>query len=133
MDLFCRDDPRPALAEVVKEMKGIAGARAITAEELAFAKKSETLSLAGRWETSEAVAGSIGEIVAYGLDDRYFDTYASRVAALNLADAADAGRMVQADRMVYVVVGDRSKIEAGIRELNLGPLKSVDADGNPLP
>jgi zinc protease len=34
--------------------------------------------------------------------------------------------------VVWVVVGDRAKIEASIRELRLGELKFLDADGNPL-
>ena len=29
-------------------------------------------------------------------------------------------------------MGDRAKIEAGIRELNLGPVKILDADGNEI-
>jgi len=33
--------------------------------------------------------------------------------------------------MVWVVVGDRAKIEAGIRGLNLGEIHLIDADGNP--
>jgi len=34
--------------------------------------------------------------------------------------------------VVWVVVGDRSKIEAGIRALGLGELKFLDADGKPM-
>jgi zinc protease len=33
---------------------------------------------------------------------------------------------------VWVVVGDRAKIEAGIRQLGLGEVKFLDANGNPL-
>jgi hypothetical protein len=28
------------------------------------------------------------------------------------------------------VVGDKAKIEAGVRELGLGPIHEIDADGN---
>jgi zinc protease len=31
-----------------------------------------------------------------------------------------------------VVVGDRSKVEAGIRELGLGEVRFIDADANPV-
>jgi zinc protease len=31
---------------------------------------------------------------------------------------------------VWVVVGDMSKVEAGIRDLNLGEIHKIDADGN---
>jgi zinc protease len=34
--------------------------------------------------------------------------------------------------MVWVVVGDRSKVEAGIKELGLGEIRLLDADGKPL-
>jgi len=31
-----------------------------------------------------------------------------------------------------VVVGDRAKIESGVRELNFGEIRFIDADGNPI-
>jgi zinc protease len=31
-----------------------------------------------------------------------------------------------------MVVGDMSKVEAGVRELNLGEVRKIDADGNPV-
>jgi len=30
-------------------------------------------------------------------------------------------------------VGDMSKVEAGIRELNISEVHKIDADGNPVP
>jgi zinc protease len=37
---------------------------------------------------------------------------------------------VHPDKLIWVVVGDRAKVESGIRELNLGELHLLDADGN---
>ena len=34
--------------------------------------------------------------------------------------------------LIWVVVGDRGRIKAGIRELGLGEIVSLDADGNVL-
>jgi hypothetical protein len=31
-----------------------------------------------------------------------------------------------------VIVGDRAKIEKGVRELNLGEIRIVDANGDPV-
>ena len=109
--------------------EGDRGDRPVTADELRFAKDKRTLTLSGRWETAGAVAGSLGEIVRFGYDDRYFETYAARVQALSLADVATATKLLEPDRMIWVVVGDRSKIEAPVRELNLGELRVIDADG----
>jgi zinc protease len=34
--------------------------------------------------------------------------------------------------LVWVVVGDMSKVEDGIRALNLGDVHKIDPDGNPV-
>ncbi len=45
---------------------------------------------------------------------------------------AEAKKAILPDRLVWVVVGDMSKVEADIRELNLGEVHKIDADGNAL-
>ena len=57
--------------------------------------------------------------------------YAGAVRGLELADVRDeAGRLLQPDRMIWVVVGDRARIEESVRALDLGPIRFLDADGN---
>jgi zinc protease len=98
---------------------------------LANAQKNQTLALAGSWETLDAVVSSIGEIVRYGLPDDYFATYPAKVRSLQLSELSSvAVKVVQPDRMVWVVVGDRAKIEPSIRELGWGDVRVLDADGN---
>jgi zinc protease len=122
-----------ALTELRKELSGMVEGRPPTQEELARAQSSLTLTLPGNWETMDAVAGSIGEIVTFGLDDRYFDGYADRVRAQTLATVGAAAReTIHPDRLVWVVVGDRAKIEQGVRNLGLGEIRLIDADGKPL-
>jgi zinc protease len=128
------DKTKEAILELQKELRGIVSARPIEPDELERAKASLTLTLPGSWETMGAVAGSIGEIVAFGLDDRYFDTYADEVRAQTPASVtAAAAKTVQPDRLIWVIVGDRAKIEPAVRELGLGEIHLVDADGNPVP
>ena len=80
-----------------------------------------------------AVSGTLADIVTFGLDDRYYDTYGDKVRAQTVATVGAAAKAaIHPDNLVWVVVGDRSKIEAGIRELNLGEIKFIDADGKPL-
>jgi len=127
------DKTRESIAEIQKELNAIhsGGAMPPTADELAKAKDQKTLTLPGRWETNRAVMSDIAEMVRYSLPDDYWDTYAGRVRALTMADiTAQADRSLHPDRMVWVVVGDRQKIEAGIKELRLGEIHYIDADGN---
>jgi zinc protease len=127
------DKTKESLGEVVSELRAIAHSRPVTPEELAKAQANLTLSLPGQWETIGAVGASIEEIVRFDLPHDYYSTFASNVRALQVADLTTAAsETIQPDKLVWVVVGDRVKIEPGIRELNLGPLQFLDADGKPV-
>ncbi len=127
------DKTKESMVEVLKELRGIAGNSPVTADELAKAQASQTLSLSGRWETIAAVSASVEELVRYALPQDHFTTLADRIRALTLANVAHVAKeTVRPGNIVWVVVGDRARIEAGIRELNLGELRLLDADGMPL-
>jgi zinc protease len=126
------DKTKESMAELDKELRGILGQRPMTEKELATAQKNQTLTLPGSWETDGAVVDSIGEIVRFGLPDDHFTTYPDKVRALKLDDLTRAAdKVVHPDQLVWVVVGDRSKIEPAIRELGWGEITLLDADGNP--
>jgi zinc protease len=127
------DKTKESLTELNKELRGILADHPLTQAELATVQASETLSLPGSRETQEAVGGSINELVQFGLPDDYYETMAGKIRALKTTDVASAAKMiVHPDNLIWVVVGDRSKIEAGVKELGLGEIKFLDADGKPL-
>jgi zinc protease len=124
------DKTREAIVELQKELRGIVGERPVEPDELSRAQASLTLTLPGSWETMAAVAGSVEELVAFGLSDRYFDTYAEKVRAQTAASVTAAAReTVQPGHLVWVIVGDRARIEPAVRALGLGEIHLVDADG----
>ena len=124
------DKTKEAMVEIQKELEEIRGPRPITDDELAKIKTKKTLELPGLWETNEEVMDSIAEIVRFDLKDDYFNGYADTVIALSLDEVnAAAIGILYPDRLVWMVVGDREKIEEGIRELELGPIQMIDADG----
>jgi zinc protease len=125
------DKTKESLVEMNKELHEITKDRLVTADELAMAKGNLTQSLPGEWETSSAVSQSIAEMVSFGLPADYYETFAGKVKAITLNDAnAAATEVVRSNNFVWVVVGDRAKIEKGVRELNLGEVRFIDADGN---
>jgi zinc protease len=116
-----------------KELRDILGPRPPTEEELKTAQANQTLRLPGAWETISAVGNSIAEIVRFGLPDDYFTTYPGKVRALSVTDLSRAAKeVVRPDRLVWVIVGDRAKIESGIRDLAWGDIQFLDADGRRL-
>jgi zinc protease len=127
------DKTKESLVELDKEMRGILGPRPVTEAELSRAQDNQTLQLPGSWETIGAVGGSIGEIVRFGLPDDYFTTYPEKVRALSVDSLTKAAaEVVHPDQLVWVVVGDRSKVESAIRELKWGEIQLLDADGKLL-
>jgi zinc protease len=128
------DKTADAVAEVAKELSGIVGDMPMTAEELTRAKTGMTLTLPGEWETNGAVLRSLGQMVQFDLPADYFSTYPGKINSLELAGVQQAGSgVIKPENFVYVVVGDRAAIEPGIKALNLGEVKLLDADGNPVP
>jgi len=69
-------------------------------------------------------------MVSYDLADNYYDTYASKIKSLNKQEIIDAAKkVVKPKNLIWVVVGDKSKIEAGIKTLGY-TVKYIDGDGN---
>jgi len=127
------DKTKESLVEVNKELRAMLADRPVTEEELARIKANETLKLPGSRETLNEVGSSITTLVQYGWPDDYYDTMTGKISALTTGDVeAAAKQVVHPDNLVWVVVGDRAKIEAGIRELGFGEVKFIDADGNPI-
>jgi zinc protease len=125
------DKTKESMMELNKEMRDILGPRPATADELAKVQSSMTLELPGSWETNGAVIGSIAEMVRFNYSDDYFETFVKKIKGLNLDTITKAANLVvHPDNLVWVVVGDRSKIEAGIRELGYGEVKLIDSNGN---
>jgi zinc protease len=119
--------------ESLAEIANIIGPKPISNEELDRAKTQEVLELPGSRETIRSVGNAISELLELHFPDDYYQTFVTKVEALRTADVNDAAKsLIEPQHTIWVVVGDRAKIEAGIRELNIGEIKLVDADGKPL-
>ena len=125
------DKTGEALVEMKKELEGILGSRPVTPEELKKTQDNLTLELPGSWETMGEVSRSISSLVTYGLPDDYYETYPAKVRGLTLTDISKAaGEVVHPNNLIWVVVGDRNKIQSGIGELGFGEVRFLDTDGN---
>jgi predicted Zn-dependent peptidase len=115
------DATAPAITEFLRELEGIRAPMA--SEELARSRNFLAMSYPGRFQSVAAVAGRIAELVQYDLPDDTFSRWVGQILSVeppSVTAVADA--RIHPDRMAIVVVGDRSRIEAGIRALGLGEL-----------
>ncbi len=127
------DKTKETMIEIRKELDSITGDRPPTEDELEKVTKKQTLQLTGRWETIRSVGGSLTNIVRYGLPDDYYQTYAGKVRALTLPELTDVTKQtIHPEQLTWVIVGDLEKIEAGIRELDLGEIHRIDPSGEIL-
>jgi len=124
------DKTKESMVELNKELRGIVSDRPIEHVELAKVQANETLKLPGSRETLDALSQSIVDIVQFGLPDDYFETYGAKVNALKTTDVnAAAKEVVRPDNLIWIVVGDRAKIEAGVKELGFGDFHLMTPDG----
>jgi zinc protease len=122
-----------SLSELVAEYKNFVGPKPISQNELKDAQDNATLGLPGSFETVQELAGAYSTILQYNLPEDYYNTYTQKVLSLTPEGANTmAKRFILPDHLIWVVVGDMSKVEAGIRSLNLGDVHKIDADGNPV-
>lgn len=124
------DKTSESMQEIAKELRGIQDQQPITPEELSKAKKNQTLTLPGDWETIDEIESSIQEIVRYKLADNYYETYVSDVRSLTQTDVQNAARsLIKPDQLIWVVVGDLQEIEPEIRKLGFGEIRYINANG----
>jgi zinc protease len=122
-----------SMLEISKELTEFVGTRPATPDEFKKAKENEILALPGSWETMRAVSGSISEIVNYGLADDYYIRYPDKLKSLTLDQVNSAAKnMCKPENVVWVVVGDREKIEEGLRKAGFSDIQMMDSDGQPL-
>ncbi|MCC7351293.1 MAG: insulinase family protein [Phycisphaerales bacterium] len=124
------DKTREALVEFVKEVRGMAGERPITQSELETAQQRWKRGYPQQFSTLSQVVSQIADLWSQNLPMSEMQRQIERPAEVSLqAVNAAAHRYIVPDQMMILLIGDRAKIEPGIRELNLGPIVPLDVEG----
>jgi zinc protease len=127
------DKTKESLAELINEYKNVVSDKPITGDELKDEQSNATLALPGSFETVQQLSGAYGTILQYNLPETYYNTFTEKALAVTPGEANEvAKKYIQPQHLIWLVVGDMSKVEAGIRELNIGEVHKIDADGNPV-
>jgi predicted Zn-dependent peptidase len=125
------DKTKESIVEMKKELEQYVKDKPATDEEFGKVQKNAILQLPGSWETNGAVVRSMSELVKYDRDPSYLQKYGEQIEKLNVGDIrSSATRVVQPSKLIWVIVGDKAKIEKGVQELNLGTIKYIDSEGN---
>ena len=123
----------PALTELFKEITNFP-TNPPTPAELKQAKDSSIQSVPGLFETTAATANAESEVFLYNLPLDYFSTEPDKFRAVTPADVARVAKDdIHPDHLIIVAVGDRAKIEPGLKATNLGPIEYRTPTGDPVP
>ena len=83
-----------------------------------------------RFETTDAVATALANLVLYGLPGDYYDSYRANVRAVTAADVLAAARThLHPERLQLVVVGDPEGVREPLERMAIGPLTVTDDRG----
>ncbi len=127
------DRTKDSIAEIQRELREYLGAAPATEDELQKVINNNTNSLPGQFETAGAVLGTLQNNHIYDRPDDYIQTLAANYRELNLQQVRnEAQELLRPDQLLWVIVGDRSQIDAGLAELNLGEIQYLNEDGQPI-
>ena len=116
-----------SLVEIFRELRRMQDAPA-DAVELGRAKAYVALAIPGNFETNSQIVGQLVELETFGLPLSSVSQFISRVNAVTAADVKRVARKyLPANRATIVVVGDLTKIRAGIEALKLGSITVLEA------
>jgi zinc protease len=126
------DVTAPAVDEIFKELRGMVE-RPLTEDELTKAKDAMANSLPGAFESSANAVGNFSNVFIYDLGLDYYTKYAAQVNAVTRDQTLTmAKKYLDPSKMVVIAVGDRAKIEAELKKLNLGAIEVRDTEGKPV-
>lgn len=119
------DKTGPAVKEFFNELTRIA--ERIPEDELQKAKNYLAYRFPAQFETNSDIANGLAELLVYGLAEDTYARYVQRVQAVTAEDVEAAAKAyIDPDRMIVLLVGDRSVIEPEIKALDLGDLEYRD-------
>ncbi|MEO7432937.1 MAG: pitrilysin family protein [Dokdonella sp.] len=127
------DKTAQSVAELLRETKDLVGSKPLTPGEIDKIKVGDVRSMPGQYQTTGAVLGAMAGITLYGRPDDYVQTLKARIEAQTDASVqAAAVEVVKPQSLTWVVVGDLKIIEKAIRDLKVGDVKVIDANGKTL-
>jgi zinc protease len=122
------DKTADTISEMLKEIKGMLGARPVTEEELAKTKQQQIAELPGSHETMNAVGSLIGDLLQFRLPLDYYSAYVKHVSELTVEKVeCTAKSVLNSNSLVWLVVGDRTTLEPSLQALGIGEIIRTEA------
>src|SRR5690606_3152580 len=124
------DKTAESMTEMLKEARAIIGDTPLTDAEIDKIKAKRIRALPGSFETTGSVLSVLTGNALYDRPDDYVTTLKAKLEAQSRSEVMAAAReVIRPQATTWVVVGDLKAIEQPVRDLKLGEVKVLDADG----
>ena len=109
-----------SIQEIIREYDEYLSSNPAKNEELEAIVNDLSLGLIGDFETFGSLMSGLSGIVSFDREDDFLDNLPTKYRSMTVDDInAAAQRYIDPSIWTWVIVGDLSKIEQGIRELDL--------------
>ena len=123
------DVTKESVIEVLREFRDITDVRPITEDELVSAQGGLLQGYPSGFERSGQILGKLIQLVTWERPDDYFTTLPTELQKITLSDIHRVGSdRIKQDGLSVLVVGDRARIEEGLRTLDV-PIVLLDVNG----
>ena len=127
---FVANHTADSVTEILKEISALRSDE-VGASELKETKDEIIGAFPARFATANQVAAQMAALAVYDLPDKELQTFTARIASVTATDVQKmAQKYLRPDHMVIVVVGDRTSVEASLRQI--GEVELRDLDGAPI-
>jgi len=118
-----------SIQEIIREYNEYLSSNPAKNEELEAIVNDLSLGLIGDFETFGSLMSGLSGIVSFDREDDFLDNLPTKYRSMTVDDInAAAQRYIDPSIWTWVIVGDLSKIEQGIRELDLGEIEILKLD-----
>ena len=123
---------KESLVEFVRELKGIDGVKPIGEAEFTDNRSRLVRGYAQQFESLGRIDDQVADLWTQGLPMTELQRdYDETGRVTREAAQAAALKFASPEKARWLLVGDRAKIEAGVREIGLGEIVLLDAEGRP--
>jgi zinc protease len=118
-----------SIEEIIREYNEYLSDRPAEETELEKIIKGRALALIGEFETFGALMSGLANIVKFNRPDDFLETLPQKYRSIEVVDVnATAQEYLRPKEWTWVIIGDLSQIEQGIRDLNLGYTEVLTLD-----
>lgn len=127
------DKTKESLIEILKELTIINSKNQISKTEFKQQQEATLMELPGEFESNSALINSIEEVIFYNKGLNYLNNISSTIQQLPLIDIQTAAKNhINPKNLTWLIIGDKSKVFQGIKDLKWGEVIELDKNGDVL-